>query len=394
MRSDMPADAERLLHVIDELGASTIAARAVEVDRLAINPVDSWADLRPHGLFLLKVPRRFGGLEVDQATYVAVIERLARHCAATAMTLHMHSTVCDYVAVLGVESFQRRIYETVVADGLLASWGSEPTSNPNRGYQATTTVRSDSDGYVINGTKFFCTMAGAATHAAVWCVLHDGPAPSQAENARLAMIDTSEVGLSITGTWDPLGMRGTVSPSTVCRDCRVLPEGLLGNPFTSGVTEQFAIGFAAVVLGSANGALAAVTDQLGKAAASGNSGDDPRANSLGACAARLAGAQVVLDDAARRWHSTSLPGRVQLGARAKYLVQDAALGAVNTCLELAGGRGTIRGGPIERAYRDVRTASLMPPNKDRMEQILGAWELGVGERGIFPVADDADAPSS
>ena len=48
------------------------------------------------------------------------------------------------------------------SSGSSGSWGSEPTSSTSRGFHSETTVRPTDDGYVVDGSKYFCTMAGVA----------------------------------------------------------------------------------------------------------------------------------------------------------------------------------------------------------------------------------------
>ena len=46
-------------------------------------------------------------------------------------------------------------------------------------------------------------------------------------------------------------------------------------------------------------------------------------------------------------------------------------------VQTVGGRSAHKGMPLERLYRDIRTATLMPPNADRSLEIVGKAELGV-----------------
>jgi alkylation response protein AidB-like acyl-CoA dehydrogenase len=47
-------------------------------------------------------------------------------------------------------------------------------------------------------------------------------------------------------------------------------------------------------------------------------------------------------------------------------------------MQVVGGNAATRALSIERALRDIRTSSLMPPNIDRMEQIVGSDYLDIG----------------
>ena len=47
-------------------------------------------------------------------TYVEVIRTIARGCASTAMTVHMHSTVMRFIDALGTAAQKRRYFAEVV----------------------------------------------------------------------------------------------------------------------------------------------------------------------------------------------------------------------------------------------------------------------------------------
>ena len=49
-----------------------------------------------------------------------------------------------------------------------------------------------------------------------------------------------------------------------------------------------------------------------------------------------------------------------------------------------GGRGAYKDYPAERAFRDLRTSTLMPPTVDRMLEAIGRSALGL-ETGMFNV---------
>lgn len=58
--------------------------------------------------------------------------------------------------------------------------------------------------------------------------------------------------------WDTLGMRGTVSPAVEFDDCFIAEVMVLGDPggmLKVGVVELFSLGYAAIYLGAAEGAL-------------------------------------------------------------------------------------------------------------------------------------------
>jgi len=66
-----------------------------------------------------------------------------------------------------------------------------------------------------------------------------------------------------------------------------------------------------------------------------------------------------------------------LAAKAKYLCSEAALETTSRAIQIVGGRSAHKNMPLERAFRDVRTSTLMPPNADVMLANIGKANLGL-----------------
>ncbi|HXH82900.1 MAG TPA: acyl-CoA dehydrogenase family protein, partial [Candidatus Tectomicrobia bacterium] len=147
-----------------------VAPRAAHYDAEGRNPVDSWRALAAENFLAMAIPRAHGGLGLDMATYIAVIRTIARGCANTAMTVHMHSTVMRFIDALATDAQKRRYFAEVVEHGkLFGSWGSEPAVSLSRTFLMETSVRLDGDGWAVDGVKHFCTMAQGASYYMVWC---------------------------------------------------------------------------------------------------------------------------------------------------------------------------------------------------------------------------------
>jgi len=111
--------------------------------------------------------------------------------------------------------------------------------------------------------------------------------------------------------------------------------------------DSFALGYAAVYVGIAEAALAFAVDFLRK--------------------------RVVKPE------NISVAQRGLLANRAKYLASDVGLEVTSRVIQTVGGRGAYRDFPAERAFRDMRTATLMPPTADRMLETIGKSALGLTE---------------
>jgi alkylation response protein AidB-like acyl-CoA dehydrogenase len=241
-------DAQReLVAMVAKLGRSRFAQRAAAHDRDASFPFDNYADLREAGLLGICIPVDQGGLGADFATYSLVGAEIGRHCGATALTFNMHVSSCmwsGFIAdALTMTPAQRqdhercraihydaivkggKVYAQPFSEGGAAAAGKAPWG---------TLARKVDGGYRISGKKIFASLAGAADVYGVLCTLddpgHGGPG-SQRDSMYLA-VPADAVGVSVSGDWDPLGMRATVSRTLnfadvfVSDDARLMPEGL------------------------------------------------------------------------------------------------------------------------------------------------------------------------
>jgi hypothetical protein len=382
------ADQARVVERVQQLTRERIAPRAADYDLVGQNPVESWRDLWAEGYLASAIPRSHGGLGLDMPTYIGVIRTLAQGCANTAMTLHMHSTVMRFIDVLGTEAQKRRYFPEVVRFGkLFGSWGSEPAVSLSRTFLMETAIRRDGDGWVIDGMKHFCTMALGASYYMVWCAL-DGEA-DMGKAVLQALVPAEAPGLVTDGKWNTLGMRATFSPSVTFRRVRVADDVTLGRPGSAiqvGVVESFGLGYAAIYVGVAEAALAFAIEYARQRVVRPDNvavAQDPTVQRhIGELAARLHAARLVLEDSAAGWEEADMVERGLLANRAKYLATEAGLDVTSQVIQVVGGRGAYRDYPAERAFRDVRTATLMPPTVDRMLEAIGKSALGLQE-GMF-----------
>jgi alkylation response protein AidB-like acyl-CoA dehydrogenase len=232
-----------LIDLAAQLGRDKFAPRAARYDSEASFPFENYVDLRAAGLLAICVPRAYGGQGADFATYVMVAAEIGRHCGATALTWNMHVCSClwsGFIAdALTMTAEQRadheriraihyarivqggKVYAQPFSEGSAAAAGKAPFG---------TLARKVEGGYIVNGRKIFASLSGAADYYGVLCTL-DKPGATQRDSLYLA-VPADAGGVTVTGDWDPLGMRGTVSRTLqfkdvfVPDDARLMPEGL------------------------------------------------------------------------------------------------------------------------------------------------------------------------
>ena len=247
--TELSAKQKELLGIAADLGRSRFAPRAAQIDRDAVFPFENYADLRVAGLLRICVPEQYGGWGADFATYVMTAAEIGRHCGATALTLNMHVSSTMWTGFIAddleMTSAQRASHEAhramhyrrIVEDGKVYS---QPFSEGGAAAAGKapfgTLARKVDGGYVINGKKIFASLAGAADYYGILCTL-DKPGATQRDALYLA-VDRTLPGVTVTGDWDPLGMRGTVSRNLLFKDVfvaeteRLMPEGLYAQAAT------------------------------------------------------------------------------------------------------------------------------------------------------------------
>ena len=381
-----------ILERAERVTRETIAPRASQYDVAGANPIESWRALWREGLLAGTVPTAHGGLGLDMPTYIAVIRAVARGCANTGMTLHMHSTVMRFIDALGTAAQKRRYFDEVVRHGkLFGSWGSEPAVSLSRTLLMETAIRRDATGYVIDGVKHFCTMALGAAHYMIWCALEGGT--DMAKSLQLALVPAETPGIATDGKWDTLGMRATFSPSVTFTGVRVPDDGMLGDPGRRAPRRRHRE-LRARVRGDLHRHRrvgAGLRDGLRQEARRADRRTSPSRmdptvqRHIGELAAHLEAAGLVLDDSAARWDAADPAELGPLANRAKYLATEVGLQVTSKVIQVVGGRGSYKDFPAERAFRDLRTCTLMPPTVDRMLEAIGKNALGL-DAAMFNVS--------
>lgn len=378
---------QELIHRAASVARESMAPRAATYDQAGVYPRESWHDLWRHGFLAVAVPTKYGGMGLDMPSYVMVLEQLAQGCTNTTMTLHMHSVVQMYIDVLATPAQKARFYPEVVEQGkLFGSWGSEPDRRGGASVGGTI-IAPLNGGYVIDGEKHFCTMAGAASRYMVHCAMQGIASP---QNLQLALVPHDHPGLKITGEWDTLGMRATVSPSVTLAACDVPQDALLGTPgesLRSGVGLAFGLGYGAIYVGTAQRALDFTIDfcktHRFEPDPALRAHDPLVQHRVAEMTMALEGARLVLYQSAWRWENADAVERANLAARAKYVATEAALMVTSKAVQIVGGRSVHRRYPLERLFRDVRTATLMPPNVDRSMELIGKAMLDITDEALL-----------
>jgi alkylation response protein AidB-like acyl-CoA dehydrogenase len=397
-----------LIALARRLARERFAPRAERHDREASFPFDDYADLRSEGLLGLCVPTRYGGLGADYETYCLVSEQLAQGNASTALTFNMHCLTMMMMGILADDMAlapaarerheklrAAKFREVIEAGAFYGQPHSEPveqgqtdTALSMGGRRFGTTARKVDGGYVVNGRKFFVSLAGCAPYFATPAIrLGDEP---WIERTLYLQVPRDAPGVSFPGEWDPMGMRGTVSRDMLLQDVfvpdegEVLPPGVFGamyNAFPQLSPLTFCATFMGLMQAAYDGALTYLTGQMAGA---------PGLHTEAAVKGHAVAEMLFTLEATRALYYRAIsearvdgPAEVVQRARAAHVtVQRSVVTVTQEAIRVCGGRGLLKRYPLERYARDARAGALMRPWTQEIAT-QQAWEsaLGLGAPG-------------
>jgi len=377
-------DQERdLTTVARELGQGKIAGRAGCYDRDAEFPIENYRDMHAAGLLGICIPHADGGQGAPLKAYALAAAEIGRYCGSTALTWNMHVSSCLWSGALSddlemddeVRDRHHRNravhYRRILDDGAIyAQPFSEGGAAAAGAVAFGTTASRTVGGWKVNGQKIFASLAGSADFYGALCteLKHEDDRPSRRNTLYLA-IPADADGVSVTGDWDPLGMRGTVSRTLLFEDVFV-PEGSELMP--AGVYYQAAsqwphmfLTLTPTYLGLAQAAYDFTVRYL--------RGEVPGAAPVKRRmypTKQLAVAQmrIMLEQTKSIWFQVMSearrnPSKDQLlrAYVAQYSVMENANELAQLAIRTCGGQAMLKNLPLERLYRDSRCGSLMLP---------------------------------
>lgn len=377
----LTSDQAALIAGAQRLAAERFGPRAAEHDRDATFPTKNYRDLHAAGLLAICIPREHGGLGADYQTYALAAAEIARHCGATALTWNMH--VCSTLwagsladdlemdEVTRADHNRRRAihFQRVVKEGAIyAQPFSEGNASAVGAIPFGTAAKPVDGGWRLTGRKVFASLSGHANYYGVLCTeIVEGPA-SRRDTLYLAVPATAQ-GVQVTGDWDPLGMRGTVSRTLeltdvlVGHDAALMPRGIYFQA-ASRWPHMF-LTLSPTYMGLAQAAYDFTVSYL-----RGEVPGAPTGKRRGSTTKQFVVAEmrVKLEQAKALWFQAvseacvdPTPEQRQRAYAAQFSTMETANDLARLAIRTCGGHSMLKSLPLERIYRDSRCGSLMAP---------------------------------
>jgi len=361
------------IYIDDDLDAIRNQVRAY-VENEVVPHVDEWEQARaiPRtkldemgklGFFGLRIPERYGGIEMGHVASVVFAEELGRStCGGFAITVLVHTDLASpYVTNFGSDEQKERWLPAFASGESITAIG---VTEPDAGSDVAairTTARRDGDGWRLNGTKMFITNGALAD--LVFIAAKTNPDVKGSRGISIFAVEAGTEGFTASRALDKMGWHASNTAELVLEDVWVSETNLIGelNQGFYYIMENFQnerLSIMGQALGEAQRAVELTVAYVKQRSAFGAPLWDKQA-----IRQRLAMRQGEIDAArALTYHAAWLTDQgedtVRQVSEVKALVGELVNVVLYDCVQFHGGMGYVAETAIERMYRDVRIHSI------------------------------------
>ncbi len=224
-----PAEEVGFLETVRTIAEDIAAVHAAEVDVDARFPEEAITALRDAGALSALVPTEYGGQGLSLKVVAESCLELGKCCAATAMVYAMHQIQVGSIVrhSSGSPWFESYLRDLVAEQPLIASATSEVGTGGDlsRSVAAVTPLENGLLGF----EKQASTLSYGAYADDVLTTVRQSP-EADGGNQVAVLTRREQTKLEQSGSWDPLGMRGTCSPGFTIT-AEFAAEQILPEPF-------------------------------------------------------------------------------------------------------------------------------------------------------------------
>jgi hypothetical protein len=346
---------------VREFSEREILPNVMKWDEAGEFPLCTIKELGKLGMLGTIFPVEYGGAGMGYVEYVTVIEELSRVDGSVGIIVAAHTSLCsNHIFQAGNEAQKKKYIPKLATGEFIGAWGlTEPSSGSDAG-SARMTASKTKGGWILNGTKTFCTNGH---YADVLVVIAVSDRAAHTHGLSAFIVEKDAKGFRPGKKENKLGLRASDTAELIFEDCFVPTENLLGHEgdgFIDAmrILDGGRISIAALSLGMAEGAYEAALHyskerkQFGKAisdfqaiqwklADMATEIDAARLLTMRSASMKDAGMKTTLES-----------------SMAKLYASEVAVRCANEGVQIHGGYGFIKDYPAEKFYRDVKLCTI------------------------------------
>ncbi|MFF7307726.1 acyl-CoA dehydrogenase family protein [Streptomyces sp. NPDC008137] len=375
---------EELRRTVEEFAHEVVAPKIGDFYERHEFPYEIVREMGRMGLFGLPFPEEYGGMGGDYLALGVALEELARVDSSVAITLEAGVSLGAMpVYRYGTEAQKREWLPRLCSGELLGAFGlTEPDGGSDAGATRTTArLDSDTDEWVINGTKCFITNSGTDITGLVTVTAVTGRSADGKPQISSIIVPSGTPGFTVAAPYSKVGWNASDTRELSFSDVRVPAANLLGEEARGyaqflRILDEGRIAIAALATGLAQGCVdesvtyARERHAFGKPIAANQAIQFKIADmEMKAHTARLA-----WRDAAARLVSGA-PFKKE-AALAKLHSSTVAVDNAREATQIHGGYGFMNEYPVARMWRDSKILEIGEGTSE-VQRMLIARELGL-----------------
>ncbi len=357
-----------------------IAPHAAQVDREAAFPWDGFKASVEMELPALGIPVAYGGAGADHVTQAIMVEELARVCASTSVTMLISKLGMMPIFNWGTESLRKKYVPRVASGEAQASYClSEADAGSDVAAMRCRAAR-DGDHYVLSGTKYWITNAGASDLYTVFAKTD----PDAGHRGISCFVVEADWGVKVAKLEHKMGLRGSPTGEVVFDDVRVPAENRIGEEgqgFTIAMhtLDRSRPTIGAQAVGIAQGAIDYAAQYMSQRKAFGQPISEFQGLRfmLADMAMRTEAARTLVYRACSIIDAGDPDGELSMiGAMAKCFASDTAMAVTSDAVQLLGGYGYTTDFPAERFMRDAKITQIYEGTNQIQRVVIAKRLLG------------------
>lgn len=355
-----------------------------EYDEKEDFPLSLLSEFAQVGFFGICIPQEYGGLGGGVTELCLAVEELSKVDAGLSLPVATSALGAIPIMLYATAQQRERWLPEIASGKKLAAFAlSEPQAGSDATAQKTTAVK-DSDSYIINGTKHFCSSGNISD---IYVVFASTDPAKGARGISAFVVEKGTPGFKAGRKEKKLGIKANPTTELYFENCRVPASNMLFNEgfglFVLQETFDYSRpGVAAQAVGIASGALAETVPYLKERKQFGQSVASFQAigHELASMASRVESARSLLYDISSGMDRDLLPAFARAienkttlreeikkisrkrwtkySAMIKYLASETAFDVAQGCVNLCGGVGYSREFPVEKFMRDAKVTEI------------------------------------
>jgi len=369
---------EALQAMAREFAEKEMKPNAAKYDQEEEFPEDIMKKAFEVGFLTCKIPKKYGGEELNDVDTVVVSEELAAGCVGMYTTMMVNALAYTPIILFGTDEQKKKFLTPHTEKMSFAAFClTEREAGSDAGALKTTAKKVGSE-YVINGSKCFISNAGIASLYVVFANSN----PDKGMRGISAFIVPRETpGLTIGKVEDKMGQRASNTAEVIFEDVKVPEENLLGKEGIGFIIAMKTLDKTRAPVGAAGVGVARAALQYAIEYAKTRIQFGKPIALFQHIAFQIA--QMAMEiNAARHlvWHAAWLLDQGKPcgkeSAMAKAYGSDIAMKVTTEALQILGGYGYMKDYPMEKLMRDAKLLQIYEGTNEVQRMVISREVIG------------------